>query len=50
MNLFKLKHLPHCPDVVFGVSPVTSGVKVAELEGLNLTEVNLCDGPRVKNG
>lgn len=41
-----LKHSPHSLDVITGVSPITLGVQVTEVEALLLTERDFCDGAR----
>lgn len=45
-----LKHSPHSLDVVTGVSPITLGVQVTEVEALLLTERDFGDGTRDLSG
>lgn len=50
IGLVLLKHTPHTLDVVTGVSPITLGVQVTEVEALLLTERDFGDGTRDLSG
>lgn len=44
LGLLLLKHAPHALDVVAGMTPVTLGVQVAEVQALLLAQVDRGDG------